>query len=71
MLTAVRARISEDTPRDLRGVGELAAALGGADRIVTGRRGPFERTPWEDDLAASRAVLEEAAAAVREAPGVP
>ena len=71
VLTAVRARISEDTPRDLRGVGELEAALGGADRIVTGRQGPFERTPWEEDLAASRAVLEAAAAAVREAPGVP
>jgi arginase family enzyme len=67
MLTAIDARISEDTPRDLRGVRTLATALGGAGRTVAGRDGPFARTPWEDDLAASRAVLEQAAAAVRDA----
>ena len=69
VLTAVDARISEDTPRDLRGVRTLAPHL--VDRFglgraawVEGRQGPFERTSWRDDLPASRHVLEAAAAAV-------
>jgi arginase len=63
-LTAVDARISEDTPRDLRGVRELRARLETAyatsAHTITGRQGPFERTHWRDDLAASEAVLREA-----------
>ncbi len=60
-LVAVDARISERTPRDLRGVALLAEllapALGPALR-VEGRREPFGETAWEDDLAASRGLLE-------------
>ena len=70
-LTAVHARISEDTPRDLRGVEELRHRLARAYAIepytITGRSGPFERTHWRDDLNASHDVLE--AAAERIAPG--
>ncbi|WP_157592728.1 arginase family protein [Solirubrobacter soli] len=70
-LTAVDARISEDTPRDLRGVRELRtrleAAYGTKALTIEGRQGPFERTHWRDDLAASEAVLREAAERV---PGV-
>jgi arginase len=67
-LTAVDARISEDTPRDLRGVRELRdrlqAAYGVQAHTITGRDGPFERTHWRDDLAASEAVLRAAGARV-------
>ncbi len=64
-LTSVEARISEETPRDLRGVRLLRDALGAADAVVLpGREGPFGRTPWEDDLAASRSVLAAAGARV-------
>ena len=55
-LTAVDARISEDTPRDLRGVRELRARFGEAVTIA-GRQGPFARTHWREDLTASEAVL--------------
>jgi arginase family enzyme len=60
-LLAVDARISERTPRDLRGVALLAELLApalGAARRVEGRRAPFGETAWEDDLAASRGLLE-------------
>jgi arginase family enzyme len=60
-LVEVQARISEETSRDLRGVAELSGALsaqfGVAPTIVQGRAGPFERTPYQDDLDASRDVL--------------
>ncbi len=59
-LVAVDARISERTPRDLRGVALLAERLAptlGPPRRVEGRRDPFGETAWEDDLAASRRVL--------------
>jgi arginase family enzyme len=67
-LTIVDARISEDTPRDLRGVRVLAAHLderfGPAPGTrLEGRRGPFERTSWRDDLPASRKLLADAGAA--------
>jgi arginase len=65
-LTAVDARISEDTPRDLRGVRELGARLGDAV-LIGGRQGPFARTHWRDDLAASEAVLRAAGRRVGEA----
>jgi arginase len=68
MLTAVEARISEDTPRDRRGVRELSARLGEA-HVIEGRDGPYERTHWRDDLTASlpvlRAVAERIAGAER------
>src|SRR5689334_149207 len=61
---AVRARISEETPRDLRGVDLLAARLparlGVEIATIEGRQGPFGRTPFEDDLAASRETLAKA-----------
>jgi arginase len=64
-LTAVDARISEDTPRDLRGVRTLRDRLEHAyatqAHTITGRQGPFERTHWRDDLAASEDALREAA----------
>ena len=67
-LTAVDARISEDTPRDLRGVrllrDELARAYGVEPHTIPGRNGPFERTHWRDDLAASQEVLAQAAATI-------
>ena len=70
-LTSVHARISEDTPRDLRGVRmldeRLTARFGVAARQIDGRDGPFERTHWRDDLEASRDVLDAAAEAVRQA----
>src|SRR6188472_2637287 len=50
-LVAVDARISERTPRDLRGVALLAELLQpalGPPRRVAGRREPFGETPWED-----------------------
>jgi hypothetical protein len=56
VLTAVEARISEDTPRDRRGVRELRDRLGEA-YVIEGRDGPYERTHWEGDLAASLPVL--------------
>jgi len=63
-LVAVQARISEQTPKDLRGVRVLAPAL--ARRLsvqpttLAGRNGPFGDTPWREDLEASRSVLREA-----------
>ena len=70
-LTTVHARISEDTPRDLRGVELLhdrfAARFGVPARRIDGRDGPFERTDWGDDLEASRGVLTAAAEAVHHA----
>ena len=60
-VTAVAARISETTPRDLRGVEVLRKVLEeglGVDaHMLEGRRQPFGRTPWEDDLTASRELL--------------
>lgn len=67
---AVHARISEQTPRDLRGVDLLAGLVDsriGPVRGLQGRQGPFGRTDWPLDLAASRAVLAEAAAALEQA----
>lgn len=67
-LTTVHARISEDTPRDLRGVemlhDRLAVRLGATPRRIEGRDGPFERTDWREDLEASRTPLGAAADAV-------
>ena len=55
---ALHARISEETPRDLRGVDLLAELAGERFGVpvesIEGRQGPFGRTGWEDDLAASR-----------------
>ena len=69
-LTSVEARISEETPRDLRGVRLLRDALGEAV-VLAGREGPFARTPWEDDLAASRDLLAAAGARVASAAVIP
>jgi len=70
-LTAVDARISEDTPRDLRGVRALRGRLERKYRTeahtITGRQGPFERSQWRDDLEQSHAQLREAGERV---PGV-
>jgi arginase family enzyme len=69
-IVEVQARISETTSRDLRGVGELSSALAAHFRVtptvVKGREGPFGRTPWEEDLHASREVLRQAADLVAE-----
>ena len=69
-LIEVRARISETTERDLRGVAELSAALATHFDVtpitVEGRSGPFERTSWEEDLRASQSVLTELATRVTE-----
>jgi arginase len=69
-LIEVRARISETTSRDLRGAAELTAALAAhfdvTPTVVDGRAGPFVRTPYEQDLEASRPVLEQVAALVAE-----
>jgi arginase len=69
-IVEVQARISETTSRDLRGVGELSAAMAArydvVPTVVEGRRGPFERTPWDDDLRASRPVLRQAGAILSE-----
>jgi arginase len=63
-VVAVRTRISEETPRDLRGVDLLSdlleRRLGESVSAVEGRREPFGRTPWTDDLPASREPLREA-----------
>jgi arginase len=63
-VVAVRARISEETPRDLRGVDLLSELLerllGEPVSAVEGRREPFGRTPWPDDLQASREPLQAA-----------
>jgi len=67
---ALHARISEETPRDLRGVvllAGLAESRIGPVRRLQGRQGPFGRTDWPADLDASRAVLSEAAAALEQA----
>jgi arginase len=67
-LTAVDARISKATPCDLRGVrllrDELARAYDLEPHTIAGRDGPFARTHWRDDLAASYDVLAQAAATV-------
>ena len=72
-IVAVRARISEDTPRDLRGVDLLAELAGERFGVpvesVEGRHGPFGRTGWEDDLAASRDTLTRAGSALERALG--
>jgi arginase len=69
-LIEVQARISETTARDLRGAGELAAALAShfaiEPTVVQGRAGPFERTPYEEDLRASEPVLRQAGALLAE-----
>jgi arginase len=69
-LIEVQARISETTGRDLRGASELAAALSThfatEPTVIQGRSGPFGRTPYDEDLAASRAVLQQAGALVAE-----
>jgi arginase len=69
-LIEVQARISEETARDLRGVGELTAALAShlntEPTVIQGRAGPFARTPYDEDLEASRAVLQQAGALVAE-----
>jgi arginase len=70
---AVQARISEQTPKDLRGVRVLAPAL--ARRLslrpatIAGRAGPFGDTPWREDLEASHFLLGEAGDRVAEAVG--
>ena len=59
---AVSARISERTPRDLRGVELLRSRftdLGRGTCDIAGRRSPFGETDWHDDLEASRGVLEQ------------
>jgi arginase family enzyme len=60
-IISLQARISENTPRDLRGVHtltELAVRTFGIESfVVEGRTLPFARTPWEEDLAASRDIL--------------
>jgi arginase len=63
-LIALRARISESSPHDLRGVEALGEHLPrrlGAHPAepISGRDGPFGHTPWQEDLAASRGVLAE------------
>jgi arginase len=64
----VRARISEQTPRDLVGVDLLVTCLarrGLAPGVaVEGRQGPFGVTSWQDDLDASRPLLDELAGRV-------
>jgi arginase len=73
-LTAVHARISEETPRDLLGVQRLAAELArhghGPVSQLDGPVGPFRRTPWPDDLSAAtptlRAAAESAEAAIHD-----
>jgi arginase len=69
-IAAVRARISESSPHDLRGVEALREALTGrlgasAGEPIRGRDGPFRQTPWQDDLRASGEVLTEAGARLR------
>lgn len=58
---ALQARISENTPRDLRGLETLARLaaerFGTVPRLVEGQHGPFARTAWREDLEASRRVL--------------
>ncbi len=78
-LIALRAHISEATPRDLRGVETLmrvaGKALGAEPRVIEGRHGPFGRAVWAEDLAASREILTaagtELAAALARAPRPP
>jgi arginase family enzyme len=69
-LVAVEARISEQTPRDLRGVRTLAQALAPPQATrIEGRSAPFGDTPWAEDLEASRGVLELAGAELFDAVG--
>ncbi len=67
-MIALHAHISENTPRDLRGVETLTRlaeeALGVTPRVIRGRQGPFSDAAWDDDLAASREVLTAAGAAL-------
>ena len=60
-MLVLHARISENTPRDLSGVETLARVaaetLQVIPQVIRGRQGPFSRTAWADDLAASREVL--------------
>lgn len=70
-LISLQARISERTPRDLRGVEaltELAArTLKTEPWVIEGRREPFGQTPWDQDLEASREVLVRTATCLAEA----
>jgi arginase len=64
-IVALRARISESSPHDLRGVQALGEELprrldAPAAEAIHGRDGPFGSTPWQQDLDASRALLAEA-----------
>jgi arginase family enzyme len=63
---AVRARISEETPRDLRGVDVLVShldrRLGVEHATLDGRKGPYGLTAWREDLRESRQLLAAAAA---------
>jgi arginase len=74
-VVALAARISEDTPRDLRGVRTLARLaaerFGAAPQTIEGRQGPFGRTGWREDLEASRAVLGETGARLAAALATP
>ncbi|MEU9868063.1 arginase family protein [Actinomadura sp. NPDC048021] len=67
---AFAVRISEETPRDRRGVNLLSDALaerGIVAERVEGRDGPYGKTDWEDDLRDSAAVFQQAADHVRTA----
>lgn len=70
-LTAVHARISEETPRDLHGVERLAAELAhlghGPVAQLDGPVGPFRRTPWPEDLRVAAPTLRAAAASAEAA----
>ena len=69
-IVEVQARISEATSRDLRGVGELSSALAAhfnaTPTTIEGRKGPFGRTPYDEDLKASTQVLRQAGQLVAE-----
>ncbi len=70
-IIALHARLSENTPRDLRGVETLMRvaqeALHVEPRVIEGRHGPFGHTAWDEDLAASRESLAAAGAELAEA----
>ena len=67
-MIALHAHISENTPRDLRGVETLTRlaeeTLGVAPWVIRGRQGPFGDAAWNDDLPASREVLTAAGTAL-------
>lgn len=67
MLVAVRTRLSERSPRDLRGVEALAAALGGADVEIGGGPDAGRPSGWAAVLDACRAPLRDAGKAVEAA----